>query len=427
MTITPTAVSRPRPAVPFADGMLGWWHAGTPEARRALVAASVGWMLNMGDMMLYAMVLAPMILDLGMTKATGGLLSSLTLAMSAGGGVVFGLYADRHGRTRALIVSTIIYSVFTGATGLAQTVVQVAIVRILLGIGMGGVWASGAALVSETWPAEHRGKALGLMQSAAALGKAVAAVITALVLPLWGWRAVFYVGVLPILFTIWVGRRVAEPEVWRRSRAADPASRGRFADILRGGLLPLTVSVTLMNAFTMFGWWALNLWVPAYLLLPASEGGIGLSPVVVSALMVVMQAGQWLGYVTFGFVCDAFGRKPTYIGYLIAAALSVVAYVATRDWIVLLLLGPVVSFFGAGHFSGFGVVTAEIYPTSIRATAQGFTYNVGRIASALAPFAVGSLAESHGFRVALGISAVTYVLAASTWAWIPETKGRTID
>lgn len=265
------------------------------------------------------------------------------------------------------------------------------------------------------------------MQSAAAAGKAVAAVITAAVLPVWGWRAVFYAGVLPILFAIWVARRVAEPEMWRRSRSADPALRGRFADMFRGRLLSLTLAVTLMNAFTMFGWWALNLWVPAYLSLPVGEGGVGLGPFVVSALVIVMQVGQWLGYVTFGFVCDAFGRKPTYIGYLIAASLSVFAYVATREWIVLLLLGPLVAFFGAGHFSGFGVVTAEIYPTSIRATAQGFTYNLGRVASAVAPFAVGSLAETHGFGVALGISAIAFLLAALTWAWIPETKGRTFE
>jgi|TARA_B100000929_G_scaffold20369_1_gene15499 MFS family permease len=400
-----------------------WWNKSSPVARKALVAASLGWMLDSFDVMLYALVLAVLMTDLGMDKATGGSLASLTLVASAIGGVLFGVIADRFGRVRALVMSILIYSVFTAACGFAQTVRQLAVFRVFLGIGMGGEWASGAALVSETWPSEHRGKALGLMQSSWAIGYAVAAAVTAIVLPIWGWRAVFFVGILPALFTLWIRRDVAEPEIWR-ARVESGKPRGSLRDIFRGSLLPLTIALTLMNACIMFAWWGFNLWIPAYLSLPINEGGIGLSAYAMSGFVIAMQVGMWCGYVTFGFASDIFGRKRTYVIYVLTAALLILAYTSTRSPSALLVLGPLVAFFGTGSFSGFGAVTAEIYQTDIRATAQGFTYNIGRLASALAPFVVGSLADTHGFEVALSISSIAFVLAGVLWIWIPETKGR---
>ena len=411
--------------------MLVWWHSAPREARRALVAASLGWMLDAFDVMLYALVLASLMGELGMSKVTAGLLGSLTLVASALGGILFGVMADRHGRTRALMASILIYSVFTFACGLAQNVVQLAVFRVLLGLGMGGEWASGAALVSETWPAEHRGKALGLMQSSWAVGYGCAAVVNMLVLPVWGWRAVFFVGVLPALLTLWIRRSVREPDIWVRSRrrgrgAAGEQARHAFAQIFSRDFLPTTVAITLMNGCTMFAWWGFNLWIPAYLSLPVDKGGIGLAAVAMSGLIVAMQVGMWFGYVTFGFVSDAIGRRRTYVIYLVTAAVLVLAYSASRNPWVLLALGPFVAFFGTGYFTGFGAVTAEIYPTAIRATAQGFTYNIGRIGSAVAPFVVGSLADTRGFAVALSTAAAAFLLAAVMWAWIPETKGRTL-
>ena len=407
--------------------LFSWWREGTPEGRKALIAASLGWMLDSFDVMLYALVLASIMPDLGMSRNVAGAIGSFTLLASAAGGLIFGFVADRFGRTRALMASVLIYSVFTAACGFAQTVPQLALFRILLGIGMGGEWASGAALVSETWPAEHRGKALGFMQSAWAVGYGAAAIVTGLVLPVWGWRGVFFIGVLPAFFTLWVRRNVEEPPIWRASRAAAPASRGRFADIFRGGLLRLTVAVTIMNAFTMFGWWGFNLWLPSYLRLPAASGGIGLSPGVMSSFVFAMQIGMWFGYVTFGFIADAIGRKRAYVIYTLTASVLIAAYVSLSLPLALLILGPFVAFFATGYFSGFGAVTAEIYPTGIRATAQGFTYNIGRIASAAAPFAVGSLAETRGFHIALLMTSAAFLLAALTWIWIPETKGQTLQ
>jgi len=411
--------------VNHAPGLFGWWRQAPPDAKRALVAAALGWGLDAFDVMLYALVLASLMSDLGMPKATGGLLGSLTLAAAAVGGVFFGVVADRYGRTRALIGSILIYSVFTGACGLSRTVWQLALFRVLLGFGMGGEWASGATLVSETWPAEHRGKALGFVQSAWAIGYGAAVVVTAIVMPVGGWRAVFFVGVLPALFTAWVRRSVKEPAIWQAARAGRATSGHSFRDMFRGSMLALTVPVTLMNACTMFAWWGFNLWIPSYLQLPGDKGGLGLGNYAM-VLLVVMQVGMWFGYVTFGFIADAIGRKRTYVGYLLAAAVLVLAYTTTRNAWVLFALGPFVAFVGTGYFSGFGAVTAEIYPTAIRSSAQGFTYNIGRLASAVAPWTVGKLAEIHGFGFAFTVIAAAFCLAAVCWLWIPETKGTTL-
>jgi MFS family permease len=409
-------------------GRFAWYRDAPSEARRALGAACLGWMLDSFDVNLYALVLAAVMADLGFAKSVAGLIGSFTLVAAAIGGILFGLAADRYGRTRALIGSILIYSVFTGACGLAQNAWQLMACRALLGIGMGGEWASGAALVSETWPAEHRGKALGIVQSSWAVGYAAAAIVTQLVLPHWGWRAVFFVGVIPAVVTAWVLKRVEEPQVWRTARAvgARQATQVRFADIFRGPMLRLTIFVTLMNACTLYGYWAFTQWVPAYLELSPARGGLGLGSYK-TLLLVAMNVGMWFGYVTFGLVSDRLGRKRTYVAYVLAAAFFVMAYASFRTPLALLMVGPFVGFFGAGYFSGFGAVTAEIYPTKIRATAQGFTYNLGRIASAAAPWTVGTLADSHGFPAAFATASLAFLLAAVAWIWIPETRGRALS
>ena len=404
-----------------------WWRAADTDARRSLLAASLGWMLDSFDVMLYALLVATLIREIGMTQSTAGLLASLTLIASAAGGILFGIVADRYGRTRALIWSVLIYSVFTAACGFAQSVLQLAVFRLFLGIGMGGEWASGAALVSETWPAEHRGKALGLMQSAWAIGYGLAVIVTWLVLPRWGWRAVFFVGILPAFFTLWIRRRVREPEIWRRSRAASVSAASALSEMFRPPLRTLTIWVTVMNACTMFAWWGFNSWAPAYLELPVAQGGVGLGVDNRTWILLIMQVGMWFGYVSFGFISDRVGRKRAYVAYLLAAAALLAAYASTRKPLVLLALGPFLAFCATGYFSGFGAVTAEIYRTSIRATAQGLTYNIGRIASAVAPFAVGSLAQTRGFSAAFMIAAAAFVLAAAAWTFIPETKGRPLE
>jgi MFS family permease len=408
-----------------------WWREATPEARRALLAASCGWMLDSFDVMLYSLVLSTLIVDLGMSRQTAGILGSLTLAAAAIGGLVFGVIADRFGRTKALIWSVVIYAVFTAACGFAHSIVELALFRILLGFGMGGEWASGAALVSETWPDKDRGKALGLMQSSWAIGYALAALTAGLILPWKGWRAVFFVGILPAFLTLFVRRNVKEPEIWKRTRNehksdGEKSSLHGFRRIFQSDLRAITIAITVMNACCLFAWWGFNLWVPAYLSLPRRLGGMGLSAHVMSGMVIAMQVGMWLGYVSFGFLSDAFGRKRCYIAYLVAAAVLVFLYGRVHTILLLLLLGPLMAFFGTGYYTGFAAVTAELYETRTRATAQGFTYNLGRIASALAPFTVGTVAQRHGFSSAFAISAAAFLAAALCWVWIPETKGKAL-
>jgi MFS family permease len=405
---------------------MSWWSAASQDGRRALIAASLGWMLDAMDVLIYSLVLNDVRREFGIDDRTSGILLALPLATSAFGGMFFGWLADRFGRTRALMASILWYSIFTAACGLSQTVLQLGIFRAFLGFGFGGEWAIGAALVAETWPAEHRGKALGFMQSAWAVGYAAAALVTAIVLPRWGWRAVFFAGILPALATVWIRRSVAESRIWRESRTAGP-SRVTLAALVRGELGRLTWLVAAMNAATMFAWWGLFTWIPSYLGRPVEDGGAGLSILRTSTWIILMQVGMWLGYVTFGFIADWIGRKRSYVAYLVTAAVLVPIYGATREPAALLALGPLVAFFGTGYFSGFGAVSAELFPTSIRATAQGITYNLGRGISALAPFVVGSLAASRGLGAAFSITSTAFLVAAVCWIWIPETKGRALS
>jgi MFS family permease len=405
-----------------------WWTEADSRLRQALIAAALGWMLDAFDVMLYSLIIVNLMFAFQMSKETAGFLGSLTLIAAAVGGMIFGVIADRFGRTKAMMIAIAVYSVFTAACGFSVTILQLGIFRFFLGMGMGGEWASGAALVSETWPALHRAKAMGFMQSFYAVGYAAAALVVAVVLPRWGWRAVFFMGILPAFFIIWIRRRVQEPEIWKKNKFGEKTSFVETLRVIFGKRLRfLTTVVTLMNAFTMFAWWGFNLWIPAYLILSPEQGGMGLTSAGKTWLIVVMQFGMWLGYLTFGFISDRFGRKRVYLVFLIAAALLLFLYSLVHIPAVLFFLGPLVSFFGTGHFSGFGALTAEIYPTKVRATAQGFTYNIGRIMSAVAPFAVGSLAQTHGFGAAFAVAAFSFFLAALMWIWIPETGGKALE
>jgi MFS family permease len=398
---------------PFA-----WWHEADLRARRAFIASALGWMLDSFDVMLYALVTAALIRDpqLQLTPAVAGQLGSMTLIAAAVGGVAFGVLADRIGRKRALMAAVLIYSTFTALCGFAQSVVQLAVFRIALGFGMGGEWATGVALVSETFPARHRGKALAFVQSAWALGYGLAALVNLLVMPRWGWRGVFFVGIAPALLTLWIRRNLDDPDAWHRSASQE---RGQLGALFVSGRAPVTLAIIAMNAATLFGWWGLNSWIPAYLNLDATRGGIGLPSETMSLFVIAMQGGMWLGYISFGYIADALGRKRTYVAFLVLASGLLSLYGNLRTPWVLLLLGPLVAFFGTGYYSGFGALVADLYPAAVRATAAGVCYNVGRLASAAAPFIVGSLAASRGFGVAFSVAGAAFLVAALAWTGIP--------
>ena len=393
--------------------------------RRTLVAGGLGWLLDAMDVMLYSLVLSHLMRDLGMGKGTAGLLNSLTLLASAAGGLFFGVLADRVGRTRALMLSILVYSLASGACAFSTTIVELAIFRFVLGLGMGGEWTTGAALIAETWPAEHRGKALGLMQSSWAIGEMIAAGVVALVLPRFGWRAVFLVGVLPALVVLWIRRDVKESEIWLRQREKGGTGSLRVLwqkDLRRNGLL-----ATAMNACAMFGYWGLFTWIPAYLALPVAEGGRGLDLMKTTVWLVIMGVGKWFGYALFGFFADAVGRRRSYVAYLLIAAALVPLFGMAETPFWLLVLGPFVAFFGTGFFSGFSAIASELFPTEVRATAMGLSYNLGRGLSAAAPAIVGLLASRFGLGSAFFLQAAAFFAAALLALTLPETKGKRLD
>jgi MFS family permease len=395
-----------------------WQLAAEPARRNALLAASLGWMLDSMDVMLYSMVIPAAQKDLQMSAGVAGGIMSLTLVAAAIGGIFFGFVADRLGRTRALSMSILTYCVCTGLCAFVHTVPQLAICRMLLGLGMGGEWAAGAALVAETWPDEHRGKALGIVQSSWAIGYALAALVAALVMPHFGWRAVFLVGMLPAFLTVWIRRKVKEPKVW----TSELQLNSSFWQLFRGALGRSTLIITMMNAASLFAWWGLFSWVPAFLSLPIAQGGHGLDIVHTARWTILMQAGTFLGYTSFGFLADRFGRKRTYITYLIVAACVVPIYALVGSTTALLLWGPVIGFWGSGYFSGFSVIASEAFPTALRGRAMGFAYNLGRVVSAAAPYAVGRLSEARGMGSALMITSAGFLLAALTATGLRETR-----
>jgi MFS family permease len=385
-----------------------WLTEASREQKRTLLAASLGWMLDSMDVMLYALVLGQVQREMHLSPAASGAMMSATLISAAVGGLGFGWFADRFGRVRALTWSVLIYSIATGLCGLTHSAWQLMLCRVVLGLGMGGEWASGAALVAETWPDRHRGKALAVVQSSWAVGFALGAALVALIMPHFGWRAVFFAGIAPGLITLWFQRGIREPETWTRERT----TQVRFGQLFRGSLGRGMLVCATMNAATLFAWWGLFTWVPHFLSLPAAQGGHGLSIVQTSMWTIVMQGGTFLGYVLFGFIADRFSPKYTYIGYLLVAAALVPLFAFVRSPVALLVLGPLVGFFGTGYFSGFSVIASELFPTALRGTAMGFVYNIGRVTSAAAPWLIGRFSETAGLSYALCITSAAFLLAA---------------
>ena len=411
----------------------------TPGQRRTLLAAALGWALDAFDAMLYALVLALLIRDLGMSKTTAGSLGTLTLLASGIGGVLFGVLADRIGRKQALMASILTYSVCSFASGLASSIAVLAMARFILGLGMGGEWNTGATLVAESWPTQFRAKAISIVQSSWALGFAAAALVAGPVARYYGWRAVFFVGILPALVTLWIQRSVPESDMWqeRKSRLGDGGSAAVDRNvasyvsttvIFRAPYAKHTFALLLFNFFGLFAWWGLFTWLPPYLSLPVEQGGRGFSVMGMTTLMVVLNlCGMFPGYASFGWAADRIGRRKAFLVYTLAASLLIPLYAAARSPAALLVLGTVVAFFGTGIFSGSGIMGSEIFPTAVRARALGFTYNGARAMSAIAPLVIGRVGQTKGLSWAFSLCAAGYLLAALMTTQLPETKGKGLE
>lgn len=397
------------------------WRDSTAAQRDTLIAAFLGWMLNAFDVMLYSLIVPRLMSVFGMDKATAGLLNALTLVASAVGTIVFGLLADRFGRRRMLNYSIMTYSVFTFACGLVNSIALLGLLRFLVGLGMGGEWACGAALVAETWPTRWRGRVMGIVLSGWAVGYALSAIVSGVILSYAGWRWPFFVGLLPLLLTIWIRRKVPEPAIWKNSREKPISSAER--KILWRAARPCLLTLLTMNTFGMFAWWGLFSWIPAYLALPIAQGGQNFQMLGMTTLLVVLNLGGMLpGYLSLGIFADHFGRKRSVIFYLAAAALLVPVFAAARTPAAILVAGCITAFFGTGFFAGSGTLANELFPTPIRATAVGLTYNLARGISALAPWVVGTLGETRGLSWAFLACGIAYAAAAFSGLWVPETR-----
>jgi MFS family permease len=426
---------------------LPWYRTVTREQWRVLVAAKFGWMLDAMDFMLYTMAVGQLRSYFQFGDATAGMLGTVTLVMSGVGGAIFGYVADRLGRTRALMGTIIIFSFASLGAATSQSAWQLLFWRAVLGIGMGGEWASGAVLVSETWPARLRNKAISIMQSGWALGYMMASIAAAIVfgplatdgltlgdlrivppLGVEAWRWLFVLGVAPALFTLWIRRHVPEPGGGRPS--ARRSGQSPFAVIFGPTLLRRTLLIIALGSAVQFANWGLFFWLPAFLGRPLDQGGAGLDIVRTLWWIIPVQLGAYCGYLTFGFIADLIGRRRAFVFYMVAAALLVPIYgQMTRSPSMLLLLGPLVGYFGYGYFSMFGGFVAELYPAAVRATGQGTSYNIGRMAGALGPYTIGVIAMQPGIGIGLALSVTSafFLLAAALVFTLPDRSGQPLE
>ena len=411
-----------------------WYRTVTREQWHVLLAAKFGWMLDAMDFMLYTMAVGQLRMYFGFGDDTAGMLGTVTLIMSGVGGTIFGYVADRFGRTRALMGTILIFSLASLGAATSQSVLQLLFWRAVLGIGMGGEWASGAVLVSETWPAHLRNKAISIMQSGWALGYMMASISAAIILgsPSLGadaWRWLFVVGVVPALFTLWIRRYVHEPEAWTRKpqKAGGPSP---FRVIFGPTLIRRTLLIIALGSAVQFANWGLFFWLPAFLSRPIEQGGAGMGIVGSLGWLIPVQLGAYAGYLTFGLIADAIGRRRTFVIFMIAAAIvaPVYGHMAGNPR-ALMLLGPLLGYFGTGYFSMFGAFIAELFPTRVRATAQGTTYNIGRMAGAAGPFTIGALAAMPdvGLGLALASTSAFFLLAAVLVFTLPDRSGEALE
>jgi MFS family permease len=392
----------------------------TPAQKRTLIAAALGWGLDGFDVLLYSNVQIHVMTALGIhSKAIAGLPNAFMLLASGIGGVLFGFIADRIGRTKALMLSILTYSLCSLGSGFSTSIFMLIAFRFVLGLGMGGEWNTGATLVAETWPTHLRARAIAIVQSAWAW-----VVLEKLHQ---NWRFVFFVGVLPALVTLWIRRSVPESEMWQQHK--DQATvKAPFSEVFSPALRKNTISLLLLNIFGLFAWWGLFSWMPPYLTLPVEKGGRGLSMMNTTTLLVTLNlVGMFPGYLCYGWFADKLGRKRSLILYTLCAAGLIPLYAAARTPWIILVLGALVGFFGTGFFAGSGIIGSELFPTRVRARALGFTYNGARALSCVAPYTIGWVGDKKGLSAAFLLCAIAFVLTAIMATQLPETKGKNLE
>lgn len=425
------------PGLASKKGIFAWMADITPEQWKIFGVTFSGWTFGTMNILLFTFAAVSIADVFSLSpKAVGGIFS-LMLFSTAFGGILFGIISDYAGRVKAITLTILCYSFFTGLSAFSPNIIFLIACCLFLSLGMGGQWASGKVLVAETWPKEHRGKAIGMVQSGWSVGYLLIALLAALILPRFevelGWRILFLVGAVPLLLIFYIRRSLAEPEIWRkasRMRKEKKLDAGgqefTLNQIFKGELLRYTVKSTFLTSFCMIAYWGLMFWVPQFLARPIEEGGIGLG-MKGFIWIVPLSLGAFLGQNSFGWISDRFGRRPVFASFLVILAILIYFFGQLTTFTQFLVLGPLVGFFGAGFYSGFGAIFSELFPTRARATAQGFCYNVGRGVAAFTPPLVGYVAEIKGYGPALVTVSIFALAAAFVVFTLPETKGKELD
>lgn len=404
----------------------------TPEekryARKAVVASSVGYALDGFDLLILSFALSGIIASFSLSDREAGSLATLTLIGAMLGGFVFGTLADRYGRIRMLTYSIILFAVFTGLAALSQGYWDLAIYRFIAGIGIGGEFGIGMTLAAEAVPARYRARATSWVGIGFQVGVLAAALVSAPVISLWGWRALFVIGVLPALFAVVIRRHTDEPPKFLEQKRQQTGStreqslRSLRALVADGRTTWISIAMIIITSVQNFGYFGIMIWLPSYL---NNEFGLNL---VGSALWTsVTILGMMLGILVFGQVADRLGRRPAFWIFQIGAAVSVLGYsmIDSPGW--LLPGGFVLGIFVNGALGGYGALMAELYPTHARATAQNVLFNIGRGIGGFGPVVIPAIAVTQGFPFAIGSLSLIYVIAFFTMLLIPERRGAELE
>jgi len=423
--------------------MFDWLKQLSPTERKTLGAAFGGWSVDSLDFMVYTFVIPTLMAAWTMTRAEAGLIATATLVVSAVGGWLAGILADRFGRVRVLQATILWFSVCTFLCGFAQSYEHLLLLRALQGLGFGGEWAVGAALVAEMVRPEHRGKAAGTVQSGWAVGWGIAAILFAVAFSVFpediAWRVMFWAGVLPALLVLFIRRHVPESELFHQTLAQVRQSgrSSHFLEIFAPAQLRITVFGCLLIAGLMSAYYAVVTWVPTYL-----KTVRGLEVLDTGGYTFVIIVGSWFGFMVAAYLTDMIGRRSTFLLFAVCTALVALAYTTLPiSNGAMLALGFPLGFFVSGNFSGFGSYLAELFPSRMRGSGQGFVYNAARGLASFSPPLVGYLADHppawfaqlHWLTtepLALSIMVVsvsTCALAIATLAFLPETKGKQLQ
>lgn len=419
-------VSRDNPLSEAGEISDGLWirQLSMPECS-AFIATFAGWMLDGMDVMVYSLVLPTLLVTLHIDNGQAGLLSTSTLVISSIGGWLAGILADRCGRVQILKLTVFWFAFFTFLSGFTQNFGQLLAARGLQGLGFGGEWAVGATLMGETIRARYRGRAVGAVQSGWAIGWGISVVAFTVLFSLLShelaWRVMFWIGILPALLIFYIQRKVDEPEIYK---SAAHSNRGRFLEIFAPGLLPTTLFAALMALGAQGGYHAVTTWLPLYL-----TRSRGLTTLNTGGYLAVIISGAFIGYLTAAHLTDAIGRKRTLILFAACSFLTVLLYTnASISNGAMLALGFPLGFFPSGSFSPMGAFFSELFPTPVRASGAGFSYNFGRGIGALFPMLVGYVSGHTSLGTAISIfGAGAYLIMILSALMLPETRGRQLE